>query len=207
VVLSSSPGYPRVGEFLDRRRGHTKLVTCSDRLGRVLGPLNSSRDLEGSKSRTEILRWRATRRKVPTGLLAWVGRRRLLPLVSFSTLRKRGVCLSGVCDWGDSGSWGGCSPLSTLTGGGEGGTHSMEHVLRVPPVERYIRNSRLPACLPDRGAVSPSCPSAGQGHESPCVSLWRRGTFLGVAVRGLAVVVALPDVLRRLFRSLTTWLR
>ena len=28
----------------------------------------------------------------------------------------------------------GCSPLSTLTGGGEGGTHSMEQVLHVPQV-------------------------------------------------------------------------
>ena len=49
--------------------------------------------------------------------------------------------------------------------------------------------------LPVRDMNPHVCPSGGGG------------TFLGVAVRGLAVVVALPDVLRRLFRSLTTWLR
>ena len=56
----------------------------------------------------------------------------------------------------------------------------MEHVLHVPPVERYTRNSRLPRRLPDRGAVSPACSAAGQGHESPCMYLWGRGnTFRG----------------------------
>ena len=39
-----------------------------DSLGSVLGQLNSSKDLEGSKSRTEILDGGATRLKVLTGL-------------------------------------------------------------------------------------------------------------------------------------------
>ena len=67
VVLSSSPGYPRVGELLDRRYGRSRVVASRARLGCVPGRLNSSRDLADSKSRTEILRWRAPGGKFPRG--------------------------------------------------------------------------------------------------------------------------------------------